>query len=160
MKYRFINEHRHEYRIATMCRVLKVARAGFYAWLHQPNSNRAIQDERLLGLIRDSYVASGGVYGSPRVFADLREAGETCDKHRVERIMRNHKIQAIRGYKSPKAFKGRPSILAPNRFNREFTVDAPDRVWITDWYFFCDGASCFSQPPNYMGRSLRRRGRN
>jgi len=70
VKYRFINEHRHEYRVATMCRVLKVARAGFYAWLHQPNSNRAIQDERLLGLIRDSYVASGGVYGSPRVFAD------------------------------------------------------------------------------------------
>ena len=78
MKYRFINEHRHEYRVATMCRVLKVARAGFYAWLHQPNSNRAIQDDRLLGLIRDSYVASGGVYGSPRVFADLREAGEKC----------------------------------------------------------------------------------
>jgi len=115
-----------------MCRVLKVARAGFYAWLHQPNSNRAIQDDRLLGLIRDSYVASGGVYGSPRVFADLREAGEKCGKHRVERIMRNHKIKAIRGYKSPKAVKGRPSILAPNRVNREFTVDAPDLVWVTD----------------------------
>lgn len=115
-----------------MCRVLKVARAGFYAWLHQPNSNRAIQDDRLLGLIRDSYVASGGVYGSPRVFADLREAGESCGKHRVERIMRNHKIKAIRGYKSPKAVNGRPSILAPNRVNREFTVDAPDLVWVTD----------------------------
>ncbi|WP_408598053.1 IS3 family transposase [Limnohabitans sp.] len=132
VKYRFFNEHRHEYRVATMCRVLKVARAGFYAWLHQPNSKRAIQDERLLELIRDSYVASGGVYGSPRVFADLREAGETCGKHRVERIMRNNKIQAIRGYKSPKTVKGRPSILAPNRVNREFTVDAPDRVWVTD----------------------------
>ena len=34
MKYRFINEHRHEFRIAAMCRVLRVARAGFYAWLH------------------------------------------------------------------------------------------------------------------------------
>jgi putative transposase len=85
-----------------MCRVLKVARAGFYAWLHQPNSNRAIQDDRPMGLIRDSYVASGGVYGSPRVFADLREAGEKSRKHRVERIVRNHKIKAIRSYKSPK----------------------------------------------------------
>jgi putative transposase len=46
--------------------------------------------------------------------------------------MRNHKIKAIRGYKSPKAVKGRPSILAPNRVNREFTVDAPDLVWVTD----------------------------
>ena len=92
MKYRFINEHRHEYRVAAMCQVLKVARAGFYAWLHQPNSNRAIQDERLLGLIRDAYGASGGVYGSPR----------------GRRIMRNHKIQDIRSYKSPKAVRGRP----------------------------------------------------
>ena len=66
VKYRFINEHRHEYRVATMYLVLKVERAGFYAWLHQPNSNRAIQDDRLLGLIRDSYVASGGVYDSRR----------------------------------------------------------------------------------------------
>lgn len=85
--------------------MLKVARAGNYAWLHQPDSNCAIEDKRLLGLIRDSYVASGGVYGSPRVFADLREAGETCGKHRVERIMRHHKIQAVRGYKSPRAVK-------------------------------------------------------
>lgn len=36
------------------------------------------------------------------------------------------------GYKSPKSVKGRPSILAHNRVNREFTVDAPDRVWVTD----------------------------
>ena len=81
-----------------MCRVLKVARAGFYAWLHQPQSNRAVEDERLLGLIRDSYIASGGVYGSPRVFADLREAGEACGKHRVERIMRDHKIKIGRAH--------------------------------------------------------------
>jgi len=66
------------------------------------------------------------------VFADLREAGEACGKHRVERIMRNHKIQTIRGYKSPKAVRGPPSILAPNRVNREFTVNADDCVWVTD----------------------------
>ena len=108
MKYRFINEHLHEYKVATMCKALKVASAGFYAWLHQPDSNRAIEDERLLGLIRESYIASGGVYGAPRVFADLREAGETYGKHRIERIMRHKKIQAILSYKSPKAVKGRP----------------------------------------------------
>ena len=55
-----------------MCRVMKVSRSGFYQWLHQPLSDRAIEDRRLLGLIRASYAASGGVYGSLRVFADLR----------------------------------------------------------------------------------------
>jgi putative transposase len=44
--------------------------------------------------------------------------------------MRHHNIQAVLGYKSPKAVKGRPSILAPNRVNREFTVEAPECVWV------------------------------
>jgi putative transposase len=116
----------------TMCRVLRASRAGFYHWLHHPLSQRAIEDQRLLELIRQSYVASSGVYGAPRVFGDLREAGETCGKHRVARLMRTHKIKAIRGYKAPRRIAGRPSIIAPNRLQRQFTVDAPDKVWVTD----------------------------
>lgn len=95
-------------------------------------SDRAIEDQRLLGLIRDSCTASSGVYGALRVFGDLREAGESCGKHRVAKIMRANKIKAVRGYKSPRRIAGRPSIIAPNRLNRQFTVDAPDRVWVTD----------------------------
>jgi len=86
----------------------------------------------LLGLIRASYVASGGVYGARRVFQDLREVGEGCGKNRVERIMRIHKIKALRGYKVPRATAGRPSIIAPNRLQREFTVERPDTAWVTD----------------------------
>ena len=115
-----------------MCRVLKVARSGFYAWLHKPLSDRAIEDLRLLPLIRSSYAASSGVYGSPRVFLDLREAGEGCGVHRVARIMRTHKIKALRGYKAPRPIAGRPSIIAPNKLQREFTVEKPDMVWVTD----------------------------
>jgi putative transposase len=115
-----------------MCRVLKASRSGFYTWLHKPLSDRAIEDQRLLDLIRDSYSASSGVYGARRVFLDLREAGETCGKHRVARIMREHGIKALRGYKAPRRISGRPSILAPNRLNREFTVDTPDQAWVTD----------------------------
>ncbi|TJY54793.1 IS3 family transposase [Sinimarinibacterium sp. CAU 1509] len=127
-----MNDHRHEYRVMTMCRVLRASRAGFYAWLQNPLSKLAIDNQRLLGLIRDSYAASGGVYGSPRVFGDLREAGETCGKHRVARLMRANKIKALRGYKAPRHIAGRPSIISPNRLNREFTVDVPDRAWVTD----------------------------
>jgi putative transposase len=115
-----------------MCRVLKVARSGFYQWLHKPLSDRAIEDQRLLELIRASYAASGGVYGAPRVFADLREVGEPCGKHRVARLMRINRIRAIRGYKAPRRVAGRPSILAPNTLNRAFTVEQPDQAWVTD----------------------------
>ena len=41
-----------------MCRVLKIARAGYYAWLHEPESGRTIEDKRLLQLIRSSYAVS------------------------------------------------------------------------------------------------------
>jgi putative transposase len=115
-----------------MCRVLRVSRSGFYQWLHKPLSDRAIEDLRLLELIRASYAASGGVYGAPRVFQDLRETGETCGRHRVTRIMRLQKIKALRGYKAPRAIAGRPSIIAPNRLQREFMVEQPDTVWVTD----------------------------
>jgi len=115
-----------------MCRVLRASRSGFYAWLHQPLSDRAIEDRRLLGLIRDSYTGSSGVYGYPRVFADLRETGEACGRHRVARIMREHRIKALRGYKAPRHIAGRPSIIAPNHLKREFNVAQPDQVWVTD----------------------------
>lgn len=127
-----MNEHRHEYKVATMCRVLHASRSGFYAWLHQPLSDRAIEDRRLLGLIRDSYTGSSGVYGYPRVFADLRETGEACGRHRVARIMREHRIKALRGYKAPRHIAGRPSIIAPNHLKREFNVAQPDQAWVTD----------------------------
>ena len=69
-----------------MCRVLEVAPSGYYDWLKQPMLNRSQDDARLLRLIRASFVASHGIYGAPRVFLDLREAGETCSKHRVARL--------------------------------------------------------------------------
>jgi len=116
----------------TMCRVLKVARSGFYQWLHRPLSNRAIEDQRLLVLIRTSYAASSGVYGAPRIFLDLREVGESCGRNRVARIMRVNRIKALRGYKAPRVIAGRPSIIAPNRLQREFTVARPDIAWVTD----------------------------
>ncbi|MBD8881875.1 IS3 family transposase [Rhodanobacter sp. 7MK24] len=129
MKYRFINDHRHVFRVAPMCRMLEVTRGGFYQWLDKPESDRDIEDRRLLGLIRDSYDAGGGVR---RVLGDLREAGEVCGKHRVEKIMHAQKIKAIRGYKAPRRIVGRPSLVAPKRLQRQFTVNTPDRVRVTD----------------------------
>ena len=132
MKYAFVEAHRGEYRIASMCRVLSLSRSGFYAWLQQPLSERALEDQRLLSLIRASYAASGGIYGSPRVFDDLREVGENCGKNRVARIMREHRIRAIRGYQSPRHRYGKPAQLAPNRLEQNFNVDRSDKVWVSD----------------------------
>jgi putative transposase len=115
-----------------MCRVLRVHRSGYYAWLKRPRSARSVEDVRLLDRIKASFAASGCAYGSPRIFLDLREEGEQCGRHRIARIMKANRIKAICSYKRPRYIAGKPSVVAPNRLQREFTVDERDRAWVTD----------------------------
>lgn len=131
-KYTFIKAHRREFDTAVMCRLLDVSRSGFYEWLRKPLSDRAVEDQRLLGLIVASHRASYGIYGAPRIFLDLREAGETCSKHRVARLMRANHIRALYGYRAPRATRGRASLLTPNTLQRGFTVPRPNTAWVTD----------------------------
>lgn len=132
VKYAFILQHCERYTVKRLCRILAASRSGYYAWLVRAPSNRAVENERLLELIRQSHEASGRSYGSPRIFYDLREAGEQCGKHRVARLMRPHKIRAQRGYKKPGYRYTKPALAAPNRLQQQFTIDQPDLAWVTD----------------------------
>ncbi|MEZ4387990.1 MAG: IS3 family transposase [Candidatus Krumholzibacteriia bacterium] len=132
VKYAFIRDHRHEHRLAVLCRVLRVHRSGYYAWLKKPESDRVVEDDRLLAKIKRFHQESGGAYGSPRIFKDLRDDGEACGRHRVARVMKQAKVKAIRSYKKPRYVAGKPSLLAPNVLDREFDVAAPNEVWVTD----------------------------
>lgn len=123
---------RDQFAIKVLCRVLKVSRSGYYAWLSRPPSQRAIENARLLTLIRESYEASGRTYGAPRVLCDLREVGERCSKNRVARLMKHHKIRAQRGYKKPGFKYTKPAVAAPNRLEQQFTIEEPDNAWVTD----------------------------
>ena len=130
--YQFIQLHQELYPVKTMCRLLNVTRSGYYVWLKEPISNRAQEDARLLRLIRASFVASHGIYGAPRVFLDLREAGETCSKHRVARLMRINGIRAAYGYGARRHSAAKPSALIPNSLQRNFRVSKPNSAWVTD----------------------------
>ena len=105
MKYTFIQSHRFEFKLTSMCRVLRVYPGGFYAWLHEPLSPRAKVNEELTLKIKEFYDQSMGIYGSPRIFCDLREAGMACVENRVARLMRAAGIKSVRGYKRPR-YKG------------------------------------------------------
>lgn len=115
-----------------MCRVLNVHRSGYYAWKLKPLSNRAIEDAALLVEIKRSYEDSHGIYGSPRILYDLREAGFACSENRVAKIMRHAKLKSIRGYRKPRYKSGMPAMAAPNRLQQVFTVAQPDVTWVTD----------------------------
>jgi putative transposase len=132
VKYGFIRDIRAEFSIRAMCRAFKVHFSGFYAWLEKPLSNRAIEDQRLLALIKHFYMASGATYGSPWIHRDLREVGETCSVHRVARIMRENKLRAQIGYKRRYIRGGKPANVAANVLDRNFSPDAPNRAWVSD----------------------------
>ena len=115
-----------------MCRVFKLHRSGFYAWLKKPLSNRAIEDNRLLERIREFFIASGGTYGSPWIYKDLCETGESCSIHRVAKIMRNNKLKAQIGYKRRAMKGGKRSRIAANVLERAFSPAEPNRLWVSD----------------------------
>ncbi len=115
-----------------MCRVFKIHPSGFYAWLEKPVSDRALEDQRLLTLIKIFYVASGATYGSPWIHRDLRESGETCSVHRVAKIMRNHKLKAQIGYKRRYMKGGKTANVADNVLDRDFSPAQPNKSWVSD----------------------------
>jgi putative transposase len=104
-------------------------RAGFYEWLREPVCDRAKEDVRF-NLISDSYVASHGVYGARRVFGDLREAGESCGLHRVERSCANTKSRLYVVIRH----RARSQVALPSLrlIICSGPVNAPNTVWVTD----------------------------
>ena len=130
--YEYIKANQDAFSVQAMCRLLDIAPSGYYAWLKQPLSNRAQEDARLLRLIRASFTAGQGIYGAPRVFLDLREAGETCSKHRVARLMRENHLRARHGYRARGWSAGKPSAVLPNLLKRQFTVTRRNKAWVTD----------------------------
>ena len=116
-----------------MCRVLAVHFSGFYAWVKEPLSQRALEDVRQTDLIHQARTDSGKVYGYRKLTDDLRDAGETCSENRVARLASLAGIAAQIGYKRrPGRYGGKPAVVAVNTLDRQFEVDAPDNVWVTD----------------------------
>ncbi len=130
--YEFIKAHRKQFPTELMCRELGVAPSGYYEWLKCPQSAREVEDARLLRLIRASFTASQGIYGAPRVFLDLREAGVTCRKHRVARLMRENGLRALHGYRTRRWVVGKPAVLTPNLLKRQFSPTKRNAAWATD----------------------------
>src|SRR5690606_26170093 len=100
----------------------------------QETTKRAVEDARLYGLIREAHERSCGTYGSPRIHAGLRLChGVRCSRKRVERLMRGLTLQGV--HRRRKRRPGGPRVLHPifdDLVLREFTADAPNRLWVAD----------------------------
>ena len=133
MRYAFVAKHRPQFPVRTMCRCLRIHPSGFYAWFKNPLSKRAQEDARQIELIKAAWQDSGGVYGYRKLHDDLLDQGETCCPNRVARLAKLAGIKAQIGYKRrPGSYGGKPSVIIDNTLNRQFDVNAPDKVWVTD----------------------------
>lgn len=112
--------------------MMRVHRSGYYAWSKQPKSARQQEDERLSGLIKQSWIESGCIYGYRKVHVDLRYLGETCGRNRVARLMNLAGLKAQVGYKKPRYKGGRIAVLAGNHLQQDFDAQHPNQVWVTD----------------------------
>ena len=133
MKYAFIAAHRLQFSIRAMCRCPRVQPSGFCAWLKDPLSRRAREDQRRIELIRAAWSESGKVYGYRKLHDDLADMGESCCPNRVARLTRLAGIRAEIGYKRrPGHYGGKPSLAVDNTLDRRFDAEAPDMAWVTD----------------------------
>lgn len=117
-----------------MCRVLGVSRQGFYAWERRAPCNRTLNDAWLTEKIRAVNVASRGTYGSPRIWAELREEGILVGRKRVERLMALAGIEgAHMRRRAPGTTVRVPGVVpADDLVERDFVCSAPNQLWVAD----------------------------
>lgn len=133
MIYAFVVGHHPVFSVRAMCRCLCIHPSGFYAWLKNPLSRRAREDIRQTELVQTAWKESGKVYGYRKLHDDLLDQGETCCPNHVARLARLAGIKAQIGYRRrPGTYGGKPSVVVDNTLDRQFDVEAPDRVWVTD----------------------------
>jgi len=122
------------YPIVLMCRVLEVSRSGWYASRARIRpSDREIRDAELLAKIREIHAASRGIYGSPRIHAQLVRDGVDVGEERVARLMRMAGLagRVRRRFKVTTDSK-HDKPVASNTLNRDFTAELSDSVWCAD----------------------------
>jgi len=135
MRFEFMRNHAEEFCIKEMAKILGVCRTGYYEFLKRKIGKRSMENQRLIGKIKEIHQNSRGTYGSPRVHRELKNRGEKYSRKRIARLMQSNKIQA-KMRKKWKVTTCRASkttaIVAPNHLDQNFVTEAPNKTWVSD----------------------------
>ena len=131
---RYVDQHRGRFGVEPICRTLDVSASAYYRGATGERSARAVEDERLLEVIRATHEHNYFAYGYRRMWKALRRAGETVPRCRVARLMRCAGIQgAKRRGKRWRTTRPNPQARKrPDLVQRDFTAVAPNRLWVGD----------------------------
>lgn len=120
--------------VGTMCRLLKISRSGFYAWLDRPMCERQRIDLMLTGKIAAIHRRSRGTYGSPNIHAELKDDHDVhVGRKRVARLMREAGLRSIvaPNYVVTTTPDG-AAAMNEELVKRQFKADGPDQLWVAD----------------------------
>ncbi len=118
--------------VAFMCRMLGVARSGFYFWLRARPSQRMLEERALVVHLLEAFRQSEKRYGSPRLYRELRAQGHRVGRHRVARLMRREGLRARGRKRFVRTTQRGDAAPAPNLLARDFSAASPNKVWVAD----------------------------
>lgn len=129
----FIKENRKQYPLSLLCEVLQVSQSGYHKWIRRTVSTRALENQRILEIIRFHHNESRGRYGLPRIQAAMRKQGLKVNKKRIARLMKANNIRA----KTTKRFKvttvqNSKAAASKNLLNQNFTAISENKLWSGD----------------------------
>ena len=131
---RYVDEHRGRFGVEPICRTLGVSVSAYYQRRSGRRSARAVEDERLLGRIRELHAANYYAYGYRRMWKALRRAGEHVPRCRVQRLMKANAIQGAKRRGKPWRTT-KPDLAArrrPDLVQRDFSAARPNELWVAD----------------------------
>jgi putative transposase len=133
----FVDSERGRFGVEPICEALGVSVSAYYQRRSGRRSARAVEDERLLGLIREIHAANYFAYGSWRMWKALQRAGEQVGRGRVERLMRTHGIEGAkrRGKRWRTTIADPHAARRPDLVQRDFTATRPNELWCADFTY-------------------------
>jgi len=134
VKYAWIDAQRRDYPLPEMCEVLAVSISGYRAWKRGGKPDRTrLTNAQAVALMSSIHAEFKGAYGSRRMHRELQARGHRIGLRRVERLMREHGIRARHKRRFKATTDSKHSMpVAENLLARNFTPEAPNRVWTGD----------------------------
>jgi putative transposase len=133
----FVDSERGRFGVEPICEALGVSASAYYQRRSGRRGARAVEDERLLGLIREIHAANYFAYGSWRMWKALQRAGEQVGRGRVERLMRTHGIEGAKRRGKPwrTTIADPHAARRPDLVQRDFTATRPNELWCADFTY-------------------------
>ncbi len=133
-----------EYSVYEICEALEIDRGTFYNHIFRKRDTswRDKKEQQLMRIVQQMFDDSGQRYGANRIMKAMNAQGISINKQHVLNIMHELGLEAMsEGAKNSYKQKREQHT---NRIKREFSVDKPNKVWVSDiTYFNCGGKSMY-----------------